>query len=132
MNRRIKIALLLFLSVGCYIVYYATPKGERRTDLFWLVKEEITLQSHVYYACEHVSRMCLLAALFYALPRFRYSMRILFALEFITLIDYLARYNKDFIPGYDIVSVKIVVYTVCMAVEIGRIIYATYYHAFKK
>lgn len=132
MYKHIKIALILFLSIGCYIVYYATPKGERRTDLFWLVEKEITLQSHVYYACEHVSRMCLLAALFYTLPRFRHSMRIFFTLEVITLLDYLARYNTDFVPGFDIVSVKVLVYAACMAVEIGKIIYSTYYHVLKK
>lgn len=80
----------------------------------------ISWQSHIYYACEHISRMFLISALFHALPKYSKLFEVFFALEVITLVDYMVRYNEYVVFTWlDINTVKLVVY----GIMIGKQVY---------
>jgi hypothetical protein len=105
-----KVLFCLFLSMLVMMVYYLIPDGPER-DYFPLVDQEISLQSHVYYAQEHASRALIIFALLLAMPEHKRIMWVFFALEIATLIDYVVRYNRDIlVPGFDINTIKLVVY----------------------
>lgn len=92
------------------VVYALIPEGPER-DYFLFADQLISLQAHVYYAQEHVSRALLVLALLLAMPEHKRIMWVFFALEVATLIDYVVRYNQDIlVSGFDIDTIKLVVY----------------------
>lgn len=122
MVNHLKILLLMLASLLVYYIYYKTPEGPEREDLIPFYVQSISLQSHVYYACEHASRLCMITALFYASPKFRISTTVFFALELFVLADYLLRYNEDIVPGIDATFIRLFGYGLMVSVEVGRII----------
>lgn len=105
-----KILFFVFLSTLVMVVYGLFPDGPER-DYFLFADQLISLQSYVYYAQEHASRALLIFALLLALPEHRRIMWVFFALEIVTLIDYVVRYNQDIIvSGFNIDTIKLVVY----------------------
>lgn len=105
-----KILILLFLSVAVNIVMYVVPDGEPK-DYFLFADQIITLKAHVYYACEYVERMCVLCALYFALPRYQKMLKVFFFIEVIAFIQYLFAYGHDMlIEGFDMNTVKLITY----------------------
>lgn len=105
-----KILFCLFLSNLVMMAFYLVPDGPER-DYFPLADQLISLQAHVYYMQEHVSRALIILALLLAMPEHKRIMWIFFAMEIVTLVDYVVRYNRDIlVPGFDINTIKLVVY----------------------
>lgn len=105
-----QILFLLFLSHLVMVAYCLIPDGPERNP-FPLSDQMITDQSYVYYAQEHISRSILIFALLLAMPENKRMMWVFLALESITLIDYVVRYNEDiFAPNFNIDTIKLIVY----------------------
>jgi hypothetical protein len=121
LNHKNLILLFTFASVGVMMVFELFPNGPRE-DRFLFSDMEITLQSHIYYASEHVSRLCSILALLFATRHLKLTglFIVLAIFEFATLIDYLLTYNSSYIvEGFDFNTIKLIVY----AVLIGGIIF---------
>lgn len=105
-----KILFLLFLSHLVMVGYCLVPDGTERNP-FPFSDQMITDESYVYYAQEHISRSFLIFALLLAMPENKRMMWVFLALESVTLIDYVLRYNEDiFVPKFNIDTIKLVVY----------------------
>jgi hypothetical protein len=97
------------------------PDGPEE-DRFLFSDQEITLQSHVYYASENVARLFSILALLFATRHLKLTgfFIVAAAFESLTLIDYLLTYNSSYmIKGFDLNTIKLVVY----AIMIGGIIF---------
>lgn len=113
--------LFTFASIGVMMLFELFPNGAEE-DRFLFSDQEITLQSHVYYASENVSRIFSLLAILFATRHLKLTgIYIAFAvLEFITFVDYLLTYNSSYlVTGFDLNTIKLVIY----AVLIGGIIF---------
>lgn len=105
-----RVLLLLFLSHLVMVIYVVIPDGPEKMS-FPYSDQMITDQSKVYYAQEHVSRSLLIFALLLAMPENKRMMWVFLALESVTLIDYVVRYNEDiFVPKFNMDTIKLVVY----------------------
>lgn len=105
-----KVLLLLFLSHLVMVIYVVIPDGPEKMS-FPYSDQLITDQSKVYYAQEHISRSILIFALLLAMPENKRMMWVFIALESVTLIDYVVRYNEDIlVPNFNIDTIKLVVY----------------------
>lgn len=92
------------------VVYCLIPDGPERNP-FPFSEQMITDQSYVYYAQEHISRSLLILALLLAMPENKRMMWVFLALESITLIDYVVRYNEDIlVPNFNMDTIKLIVY----------------------
>lgn len=121
MNNKNLILLFTFLSLGVMMTFELFPNGPEE-DRFLFSNQEITLQSHVYYASEHVARLFSILALLFATRHLKLTAFFVTAAAFetLTLIDYLLTYNSSYmIKGFDLNTIKLVVY----AIMIGGIIF---------
>jgi len=105
-----KILLLLFLSHLVMVAYCLFPDGPEGNP-FPFSDQMITVESYVYYMQEHVSRSLLIFALLLAMPENKRMMWVFIALESVTLMDYVVRYNEDIlVPNFNMDTIKLVVY----------------------
>ena len=121
MSNKNLILLLTFLSLGVMMIFELFPDGPEE-DRFLFSDQEITLQSHVYYASEHVARLFSILALLFATRHLKLTSFFITAaiFESLTMIDYLLTYNSSYmIKGFDLNTIKLVVY----AIMIGGIIF---------
>jgi hypothetical protein len=92
------------------VAYCLFPDGPEGNP-FPFSDQMITVESYVYYMQEHVSRSLLIFALLLAMPENKRMMWVFLALESVTLIDYVVRYNEDIlVPNFNIDTIKLVVY----------------------
>ena len=115
------ILLFTFASIGVMMTFELFPNGPAK-DRFLFSDQEITLQSHVYYASEHVSRLLSILALLFATRHLKldWLYTVFAVLELLTLADYLLTYNSSYIVrDFDLNTIKLVIY----AVLIGGIIF---------
>lgn len=115
------ILLLTFAGLGVMMTFELFPNGPEE-DRFLFSDQEITIQSHVYYASEHVARLSYILALLFATRHLKLTAFFVTAAAFesLTLIDYLLTYNSSYmVKGFDLNTIKLVVY----AVMIGGIIF---------
>lgn len=104
-----RILMLVFLSVAINQLWYIMPDSAPR-DYFPFADMELSLQMHVYFACQYISTMFLLRALFLLLPTYSKSFAVFIILEAICFVQYLLCYGQSFLPGVDMNTVKLIVY----------------------
>jgi len=114
MSQKNLILLFTFASFAVLLSFQIFPDGPAK-DYFLFSEQKITLQSHIYYASENVSRALLILSLLIATKhlQLKVAFLIFFVLEIITLADYMLTYNSGYIINdFDSNTIKLVIYSI--------------------
>lgn len=114
-----KIVIILCFSYIVGLLFNLVPETSPK-NYFLFGEVELSLKTHAYFAFDHLSKMMLIYVIAVILP---YA-AILFWLEFIDLLDYLACYNSTWFTifdyGFEYNDFKLIIVIIWMAWRLGR------------
>lgn len=100
MTKEVKIMWIVYCSFLVTMLFSLVPKSDIKYDLFLFYDKHLSMQSYVYYFCEHISKAMVFYALWLSYPTPK--LKIVFLMEICDLIDFALIYNETWfkILGY--------------------------------
>lgn len=85
------------LIIGPLFLIVPDFMGGNPYDLFLFSDQQVTIQTHLYFFCEHVIIILLSYIIATEETRFKYPVRAFFWLQVADLVDYLLTYNSTWV-----------------------------------
>jgi len=112
-----------YYSIENLPVWYIRP--------FPFSDQEISVHAYVHYGCGYMAMLfALLAIGHFAEEKYAKLFTVIVCLEIICVASYFIRYGEDFfLPTFDMVSVRCIIYFVLIGLTIARENYLKYAHS---